>query len=101
MLYNLVKCIGTKRPGTEDSFLPVTRMPMGLLEHCVNFFSSSNLQQVIIILLSERWLTTAVSVRKLSTTMGRRNRIQSCVMDLVKVGYIEFVRGYQPLSLSK
>lgn len=42
VVYSLAQCIGTKRPGTEKSCLPVTRMPMGLLEHCVNFFSSSN-----------------------------------------------------------
>ena len=50
VVYNLVKCIGTMRPGEESSRLPVDRMPMGLLEYCVNFFSSSNLQQVASIL---------------------------------------------------
>ena len=48
VVYNLVKCIGIKRPGEEESRLPLQRMPMGLLEYCVNFFSSSNLQQVIL-----------------------------------------------------
>lgn len=47
VVYNLVKSIGTKRPGSEESCLPVSRMPMGLLEHCVNFFSSSTVQRVI------------------------------------------------------
>lgn len=46
VVYNLVKAIGTKRPNSDESRLPVTRMPMGLLEHCVNFYSSTRVQQV-------------------------------------------------------
>ena len=50
VVYNniMVKAIGTNRSNSDDSLLPLTRMPMGLIEHCVNFFSSSQLQQVII-----------------------------------------------------
>lgn len=46
VVYNLVKSIGTKRRDENESRLPVSRMPLGLIEHTVNFFSSSNLQQV-------------------------------------------------------
>lgn len=46
IVYNMVKAIGTQRPNSEQSLLPVTKMPMGLLEYCVNFFSSTHLQQV-------------------------------------------------------
>ena len=48
VVYNMVKAIGTNRSNSDDSLLPLTRMPMGLIEHCVNFFSSSQLQQVFI-----------------------------------------------------
>ncbi len=41
VLYGLAKVIGTKRPDSDESLLPLSRMPMGLLEHCVNFFSST------------------------------------------------------------
>lgn len=41
VLYNLAKVIGTKRANSSESRLPVGRMPMGLLEHCINFFLSA------------------------------------------------------------
>ena len=34
------------RPDGTDSRFPVKRMPMGLLEHMVNFFNASSIQQV-------------------------------------------------------
>ena len=46
MVYNMSKAIGTLRPDSEESRLPISRMPMGLLEYCVNFYSSNCLQQV-------------------------------------------------------
>ena len=38
VVYNLVKVIGTMREDQSDSLLPVKRMPMGLIEHCVNLY---------------------------------------------------------------
>ena len=46
VLYNMSKCLGTMRTDNSDSLLPAKRMPMGLLEHTVNFFTSSSVQQV-------------------------------------------------------
>lgn len=46
VIYNMTKAIGTKRTGSNESRLPVTRMPMGLLEYCANFYSASSLQKV-------------------------------------------------------
>ncbi len=46
VMYNLAKAIGTKRPNSQESRLPVSRMPMGLIEYCSNFFCSSDMQQV-------------------------------------------------------
>ena len=37
----------SKHSNSDDSRLPLTTMPMGLIEHCINFFTSSYLQQVI------------------------------------------------------
>lgn len=51
VVYNLVKAIGTKRPDGSDSLLPVRRMPMGLLEYCGIFFTSTRLEQVNLIFL--------------------------------------------------
>ena len=46
VIYLLAKALGTPRPDGSDSLLPVSRMPMGLLEHMVNFFTASSVQQV-------------------------------------------------------
>ncbi len=46
MLYGLAKIIGTKRPGNEGCLLPLSRMPTGLLEHCINLFVSYKFEQV-------------------------------------------------------
>ena len=46
VIYSLVKSIGTMRPDQSDSFLPAKRMPMGLIEHCVNFYNCASINQV-------------------------------------------------------
>ncbi len=46
IVYDLVKCLGTMRSDGNDSLLPAKRMPLGLIQHCVNFFSSSSLNKV-------------------------------------------------------
>ena len=46
VVYKLVKVLGTMRDDQSDSLLPARRMPMGLIEHCVNFFSSSSIREV-------------------------------------------------------
>ena len=46
VLYKLAKAVGTMRCDQSDSLLPAKRMPMGLLEHCVNFFCSPSSQGV-------------------------------------------------------
>ena len=43
VVYGFVKCLGTMRPDGSDSLLPAKRMPFGLIQHCVNFFSSASL----------------------------------------------------------
>ena len=42
--------LGTKRKDQTDSLLPSKRMPMGLIEHCVNFFCSSSIHEVCLFL---------------------------------------------------
>ena len=44
VVYNLAKAIGTMREDLSDSLLPAKRMPIGLIEHCVNFFCSTRQQ---------------------------------------------------------
>jgi len=46
VIYLLVKSLGTMRPDKSDSLLPAKRMPMGLIEHCVNFYNCTSVNQV-------------------------------------------------------
>ena len=46
VLYTLASGIGTTRSGSEKSRFPTDRMPMGLLEHMVNFFASLDMTKV-------------------------------------------------------
>ncbi len=46
VLYNLAKGIGTPRDDGSDSRLPTRRMPMGLVEHIVNFFVAEAMRKV-------------------------------------------------------
>ena len=46
VIYLLAKALGTLRPDSSESLLPTRRMPMGMLEYIVNFFTASSVQQV-------------------------------------------------------
>ena len=46
IIYLLAKAVGTMRQDQSDSLLPAKRMPMGLIEHSINFFTSSSARQV-------------------------------------------------------
>lgn len=46
VVYGLAKVIGTLRLDKTDSLLPARRMPMGLVEYLVQFFSADNLTKV-------------------------------------------------------
>ena len=46
VLYHLAKALGTMRSNQNESLLPARCMPMGLIEHCVNFFCSTSIRQV-------------------------------------------------------
>ena len=38
----VAKVIGTMREDRSDLLLPAKHMPMGLIEHCINFFTSTH-----------------------------------------------------------
>ena len=46
ILAGLAKALGTMRPDGSDSLMPVSRMPVGLIEYAASFFSSDSLYQV-------------------------------------------------------
>ena len=46
VIYLLAKALGTTLSDGSDSLLPTSRMPMGLVEYIVSFFTASSVQQV-------------------------------------------------------
>ena len=45
-IYLLAKALGTLRSDGSDSLMPAKRMPMGLIEYTINFFTTSSVQKV-------------------------------------------------------
>ena len=46
LLYKFGYCIATTCPGSEEPLFPMNRMPFGLVEYQVEFFSSTDIAQV-------------------------------------------------------
>ena len=46
LLYKFAFCLATKRPGSEESLFPLHRMPFGMVEYQIEFFSATNIMQV-------------------------------------------------------
>lgn len=46
LLFKFGYCIATTRPGSEEPLFPINRMPFGLVEYQIEFFSSTNIAQV-------------------------------------------------------
>lgn len=61
---DFVKCLGTKRPNSQEPLMPVTRMPFGLIQHQIQFFCASDIRQVIYILILPVSLNMEVSLQK-------------------------------------
>jgi len=46
LLYKFAFCIAQNRPGSDKTLFPLDRMPFGLVEYQIEFFSASNVMQV-------------------------------------------------------
>jgi len=46
VIYLIARALGTARDDQSDSLLPAKRMPMGLIEHTVNFFNAEHVNEV-------------------------------------------------------
>ncbi|XP_063448946.1 uncharacterized protein LOC134728306 isoform X2 [Mytilus trossulus] len=55
---DFVKCLGTKRPNSQEPLMPVTRMPFGLIQHQIQFFCASDIRQISIPDDYFQWLET-------------------------------------------
>jgi len=46
LMYKFAMCIATNRPGSNDRLFPLDRMPFGMVEYQIEFFSATNVMQV-------------------------------------------------------
>ena len=46
LIYKFAMCIGKNQPGTQQSLFPLDRMPFGLVEYQIEFFSATNIMGV-------------------------------------------------------
>ena len=46
LIYKFALCIASNRPGSKDSLFPINRMPFGMVEYQIEFFSATNIMQV-------------------------------------------------------
>lgn len=51
LIYNFAKCIGVDRPESNESLMPLNRMPFGLIEYQIQFFACPNTNQVFLLVL--------------------------------------------------
>ena len=49
IMYKLAYCLATKRSGAEDYLFPMSRMPFGMVQYQIEFFSCTNISQVCIV----------------------------------------------------
>ena len=57
LIYNFTRCIAEDRPGTQTPLLPFDRMPFGLIEHQIQFFTHTNQAQVFYVYNSSRGIS--------------------------------------------
>ena len=50
LMYKFAVCIASNRPGSNDSLFPLERMPFGMVEYQIEFFSATNIMQVYCLL---------------------------------------------------
>ena len=65
VVYLLAKALGTTRPDGSDSLLPTSRIPMGLLEYIVTFFTASSVQKA-----SDNIIHFIINIDILLSTIG-------------------------------
>lgn len=47
VLLDFAKCLGTNKPDSNEPLLPINKMPFGLIQHQLQFFSATNVNQVL------------------------------------------------------
>lgn len=52
LLYKFGECIAKTRPGSDECLMPLDRMPFGLIEYQLEFFTCTNSDQVLQVIFS-------------------------------------------------
>ena len=60
ILYKFAYSLGNKKPGTEETLFPMSRMPFGMVQYQIEFFSCTHLSQVLIIIAKYFSLTVLI-----------------------------------------
>jgi hypothetical protein len=47
VLLDFATCLGTNKPDSNEPLLPINKMPFGLIQHQLQFFSATNVNQVL------------------------------------------------------
>ncbi|XP_061170730.1 uncharacterized protein LOC133180178 [Saccostrea echinata] len=58
VLRDFARCLGLKRPESNEPLMPVDRMPFGLIQHQIQFFCASDVRQISIPEDYYQWLET-------------------------------------------
>ncbi|XP_066270847.1 uncharacterized protein [Branchiostoma lanceolatum] len=45
-MYKFAQCIARNRPGSQEPLMPLTRMPFGLIQYQIDFYTCTNVQQI-------------------------------------------------------
>ena len=51
LVIKFCQCLANDRPDKSGSLMPIHRMPFGLIQHCIEFFTSTNVMQVTLFIL--------------------------------------------------
>ena len=46
LMHKFARCIAESRPGSDEPLMPIDRMPFGLIQYQIEFFSCTNISQV-------------------------------------------------------
>ena len=51
VVYNLAKIVAENRPNSDESLIPLNRMPWGLIQYQIDFFACKHINEVIFLLI--------------------------------------------------
>lgn len=52
LVIKFCQCLANDRPDKSGSLMPMHRMPFGLIQHCIEFFTCTNVMQVTLFIVT-------------------------------------------------